>query len=77
MCGHIFWQIGYFVILNAAKNLDFSVASARFFAAFRMTELARKFGHTQPPWWENRYSAAESLQPYAKREECIPKCDTY
>ncbi len=47
VCGHIFWQIGYFVILSAAKNLDFSVASARFFAAIRMTELARKFGHTQ------------------------------
>ncbi len=46
VCGHIFWQIGYFVILSAAKNLDFSVASARFFAALRMTELARKFGHT-------------------------------
>ncbi len=46
VCGKILWQLGHFVILSAAKNLVFPVARARFFAALRMTELARKFGRT-------------------------------
>ncbi len=44
--GHIFWQIGNSVILNAAKNLVFLAARPRFFAALRMTDLARKYGRT-------------------------------
>ncbi len=46
VCGHIFWQIGNSVILSAAKNLVFLAAWARFFAALRMTDLARKNGRT-------------------------------
>ncbi|MCD4728243.1 MAG: hypothetical protein K8R46_11305 [Pirellulales bacterium] len=37
-----------FVILSAAKNLAYPAASARFFAALRMTEPARKSGRTLP-----------------------------
>ncbi len=47
VCGHIFWQIGNSVILSAAKNLVFLAARARFFAALRMTDLARKNGRTR------------------------------